>query len=93
MPRFFSFNFGGRISAPFFLMSLFLLESLVWAVSGGSLAGTITDQSGAVVPYAKLRIVNDALRTEFKASVNSSTLAALSYCRGRWATSAPWNYC
>jgi hypothetical protein len=55
---------------PFFSASalLVLLSAVLWAISGGSLAGTIKDQSGAVVPGAKLTIVNQALRTEFKAT-------------------------
>ena len=45
-----------------------LSAHLAWAVSGGSLSGTIKDQSGGVVPGAKLTIVNNALKTEFNAT-------------------------
>jgi len=49
---------------------LVALAALAWAVSGGSLAGTIKDQTGGVVPGAKLTIVNNALRTEFTATAD-----------------------
>jgi len=47
---------------------VFLSAGLVWAVSGGTLSGTVKDQSGGVVPGAQLTIVNNALKTEFKAT-------------------------
>jgi Carboxypeptidase regulatory-like domain len=36
------------------------------AVANGSLSGTLADPSGAVVPGAQIRLVNTALRSEFK---------------------------
>ena len=48
-----------------------LSAGLVRAVSGGSLSGTIKDQSGGVVPGAKLTIVNNAWKTEFSATSNA----------------------
>ena len=56
----------GRVTA-----LLLLSAALVWAVSGGSLSGTIKDQTGGVVPGAKLTIVNNALRTEFRATTDT----------------------
>ncbi len=53
------------------LALLVLPAAALWAVSGGSLAGTIKDQTGAVLPGAKLTIVNNALRTEFKATADA----------------------
>ena len=53
-----------RLAAGLVLLS----ARLVWAVSGGTLSGTVKDQSGGVVPGAKLTIVNDALKTEFNAT-------------------------
>src|ERR1035438_2922062 len=47
-------------------VGLFLLSAvLLWAASGGSLSGTLKDASGAVVPGAKLTLVNTALKTEY----------------------------
>ena len=43
-----------------------LSTGVIWAVTGGSLSGTIQDQTGGVVPGAKVTIVNNALRSEFK---------------------------
>lgn len=40
--------------------------SLAWALAGGSLSGVISDPSGAVLPSAKLTLVNTALKTEYK---------------------------
>jgi len=50
---------------------LAVLAALVWAVSGGSLAGSIKDESGGVIAGARLTIVNNALRTEFRATSDS----------------------
>jgi hypothetical protein len=47
---------------------LALAPAPLWAASGGSISGTITDQSGAVVPGANLRLVNTALQTVFNAT-------------------------
>jgi hypothetical protein len=43
-----------------------------WGFSGGSISGTVTDPSGAVVPRASVTTVNTALKTEFKATSDSS---------------------
>ena len=53
----------------YFLGVLFVISAIVvWAASGGSLAGTLTDSSGSVVPGAKITLTNAALKSEFKAT-------------------------
>jgi hypothetical protein len=45
----------------------FLLASVsLWAAVGGSISGTVADQSGAVVPGATLKLVNTAQRTSYQ---------------------------
>jgi hypothetical protein len=39
----------------------------LWAAANGSLSGTLKDPSGAVVPRAKITLVNTALKSEFRA--------------------------
>jgi hypothetical protein len=59
--------FSGRLSLPIksaryrrlTLASILLLSTVaLWAATGGSISGTVTDQSGAVVPDATLELVN-----------------------------------
>jgi hypothetical protein len=45
--------------------------SPLWAVSGGSISGTVKDPSGASVPDAILVLANTALKTEFRTVTNS----------------------
>jgi hypothetical protein len=42
----------------------------LWAAANGSLSGTLLDPSGAVVPGAKITLVNTALKSEYKAVSN-----------------------
>jgi len=42
----------------------------LWALANGSLSGTLKDQSGAVVSGATIRLVNTALKSEYKAISN-----------------------
>jgi Carboxypeptidase regulatory-like domain len=42
----------------------------LWAAANGSLSGTLVDPSGAVVPGAKVTVVNTALKSEYKAISN-----------------------
>ncbi len=44
---------------------LSLWAASLWAATGGSISGTVADQSGAVVPAAKLQLVNLAQQTRF----------------------------
>ena len=43
----------------------------VWAATGGSLSGTLTDQSGGVIPGANLTLVNLDLATSYKATTDA----------------------
>ena len=44
---------------------LFFWAASLWAATGGSISGSVADQSGAVVPAAKLELVNIAQQTRF----------------------------
>ena len=46
------------------------LSVALWAAANGSLSGTLVDPSGAVVPGAKITLVNTALNSEYKAISN-----------------------
>jgi len=61
------------------LTSLFLMlcfTSGAWAAVGGSVSGTVKDQTGGVVPGANLSIRNTALGTEYKTSSDGQGLYA-----------------
>jgi hypothetical protein len=47
---------------------LFLVAASLWAATGGSISGTISDPSGAVVEGATLSLVNTALQTAYQAA-------------------------
>jgi hypothetical protein len=52
------------------LVAIFLLSfsaASLWAATGGSISGAVSDQSGAVVPGAILRLVNTAQQTVYQA--------------------------
>lgn len=50
----------------------FLLTALpTWAATGGSISGTVADQSGAVIPGATLTLVNAAQQTTYQAICDS----------------------
>lgn len=53
------------------LLAFTLAARLTWALAAGSLSGTLTDPSGAVIPRAAVTIVNSALHSEFKAASDS----------------------
>src|SRR6202041_3291450 len=42
------------------------LPSSLWAATGGSISGVVADQSGAVVPGAKFKLVNTAQQTAYR---------------------------
>jgi hypothetical protein len=42
----------------------------MWAASGGSLSGTLTDSSGSVLPGAKITLTNAAMKSEFKTTTD-----------------------
>jgi hypothetical protein len=48
------------------LLLLFITSPGAWALSGGSLSGTIKDSSGALAPGVQLTLINAALKSEFK---------------------------
>jgi Carboxypeptidase regulatory-like domain len=52
-----------------FLATVYLLLVSVplWAATGGSISGVVADQSGALIPGAKLKLVNTAQRTIYQA--------------------------
>jgi len=50
------------------LLASIFLASPVRAFSGGSLSGTIRDSTGAVIPAARITLLNVALRTELKST-------------------------
>jgi len=53
-------------------IALFLLSvSFLYGLAGGSLSGVLKDQSGAVIPGAKLTLVNVALKTAFESTTDS----------------------
>jgi hypothetical protein len=49
------------------ILSLFLASVSAWAATGGSISGVVTDQSGAVVSGAALKLVNVAQRMTYQA--------------------------
>jgi hypothetical protein len=49
------------------VVSLLLMSVPLWAATGGSISGVVADQSGALVPGAKLKLVNTAQQTTYQA--------------------------
>lgn len=49
-------------------LTLIFAAQVAWALSSGSLSGTLTNPSGAVIPAAKLTLTNTALKSEFHAT-------------------------
>ena len=50
----------------------------LWAAANGSLSGTLTDPSGAVVPGATITLINTAFGSEFKAVSNATGILFVS---------------
>jgi hypothetical protein len=61
-----------KFSAHFALLGLFLCLPAAWAQFSGTVTGTVTDPSGAVVPGAKLTITNDNTGQSVTAATNAS---------------------
>ncbi len=55
------FNLGSRASAWILLFAV-----TAWALAGGSLSGVIKDPTGAIVPGAKLTLVNTGLKAQYQ---------------------------
>ena len=53
-----------------YALPLALAAHALWAVSGGSLTGTIKDPSGAVIPHARITLTNTGLQTVFKTTAD-----------------------
>jgi hypothetical protein len=74
------------------LLTLALCAPVAWAISGGSLAGTVKDPSGAVIPHAQLTLTNSGLQTVFRATSDGQgvyTFPALSVGRYDLTIEAP----
>ncbi len=51
------------------MRAIWILPALsVLAAAGGGISGTVKDSSGAALPHAQLKLINTALRTEFKST-------------------------
>ncbi len=57
---------GARLSR-FAILSLLIAVPLLQAATGGSISGTVTDPTGAVIPGAALSLVNTAQQTIYQA--------------------------
>lgn len=66
-----SFPFSGfRFSGTTILAILLLLPVLLFAAANGSISGTVKDPSGAVIPAAKISLINAAIHSEYTAFSN-----------------------
>ncbi|HEV2325442.1 MAG TPA: carboxypeptidase-like regulatory domain-containing protein [Terracidiphilus sp.] len=61
-----------KYSSHFVLLGLFLFLPAAWAQFSGTVTGTVTDPSGAVVPKAKLTLTNDNTGQSATATTNAS---------------------
>ncbi|HKE29451.1 MAG TPA: carboxypeptidase regulatory-like domain-containing protein [Bryobacteraceae bacterium] len=50
------------------IVLFFVSVHIILAATGGGVSGQVKDQQGAAIPGAQLRLVNTALKTEFKAT-------------------------
>ena len=63
---------AARVKPRFCLFSALMFLSIsLWAATGGSITGTVTDNTGAVIPTATLTLVNQAQRTSYRAVSNT----------------------
>ena len=60
--------FVNRLRRSVAAIVLFLVAAPLWAATGGSISGTVSDPSGAVVEGATLSLVNTALQTAYQAT-------------------------
>jgi hypothetical protein len=54
-----------------FVIAFLLFSARMWAVAGGSISGTVTDSTNAVIPLAKLLLVYQAQQTSYRATSNA----------------------
>ena len=52
------------------VLLLLTISSAVWAATGGSISGTVTDPTGAAIQAASLTLVNDAQNTTYRTVVD-----------------------
>jgi hypothetical protein len=65
-------QYGSRFAHCVIFIAFFLLLcARVWAATGGSISGTVKDQSDAVIPGASLTLVNLDLTTSYKAKADA----------------------
>jgi hypothetical protein len=72
--------------------ALLVFAPVAWAISGGSLAGTVKDPSGAVIPHAQVTLTNSGLQSVFRATSDGQgvyTFPALSVGRYDLTIEAP----
>jgi hypothetical protein len=55
-----------KAQSAIFALAIVFLPSSLWAATGGSISGVVADQSGAVVPGAKFKLVNTAQQTAYR---------------------------
>jgi hypothetical protein len=72
-----SFRLVRRVLASISFLFCLTLTVTLSAATGGSISGTVTDPSGAVVRRAVLKLVNTAQQTTYKAVTNAQGLYSL----------------
>jgi hypothetical protein len=66
-----SFRFSGFWCSLAAIIAILVSLSIPWfATANGSLSGTVKDPSGAVIPGAKITLINAAIRSEYTALSN-----------------------
>ncbi len=68
---------------------LFLSSAVVAQTQRGTIVGTVSDASGAVVPNATVQVVNDETDAKFKGASNSTGYYSIPYLPyGKYSLSA-----
>ncbi len=67
-------SFRFRLGCTAIVAVLLFLPPLLLAAANGSLSGTVKDPSGAVIPGAKITLINTAVRSEYTALSNEEGL-------------------
>src|SRR5262252_5207343 len=63
---------GRRLSFLFCILAALLSSSATAQTTSGTITGTVTDQSGAVVPSAKITLIDQATRDQREATGSDS---------------------